>query len=228
MSDGAVFLWIRNTHESVTWLLCSKHLPISRDVAKYLLKFLFDKRYLFDLDLGITWNPLQLDSARSLLEHNYTLVDTPRRIGSIYCAMGIVATFLLRERNYTILVYCSESGLAEKFTSRVHEMIANRCKNVYTTNTHLSLPDFKSELIVSENLHGPIPSCSLVIMIDALDPAQFFKFIVPLMSVRHSKLLWFGDSEQSPWYEKMLELRLERAQFVFNVIRDEGLAINQT
>jgi hypothetical protein len=35
-------MWVRNLSESVTWIFCSKRIPISRDAARYVACFLFD------------------------------------------------------------------------------------------------------------------------------------------------------------------------------------------
>lgn len=219
---GAVFVWVRNVPETITWLLCSKRLPINKDIAKYMTKYLFDQKFLFDPDSGITWMPQQLKAFQSIHEHDCTIVNVPTQGETIMCVAGIVASYLLRSKDYDIAVYRNDKMSRTKIMKAVVAMIAGR-REVLCENTRcIRIKDCNNSVEILPYTDRSMKVSSLIICIDTdkIEPRFFFKHLIPIVSVAGTRVLCFGDLQAGHWLYRLSEMRRDNGDPFFNVIRE--------
>ncbi len=222
-SNGAVFIWQRNVQETVTWLLCSKLLPIHRNVAiSCVTKYLFDKKFLFDPDLGITWTPKQLLAFQALHKPcSTTFVDMPKCSGKKMCVAGIVASLMLRERDYHIKVFATDKRSCMKVLRTVFDMIVHRREVLVANAECIRIKEGNNSVTVQPFIvavAGTVVELIICIGMEDIKSRYFFSSIMPILQASHTRLLSFLNMQEESWASRVCLMKHPNGDSIFNVI----------
>ncbi len=135
MDKGAVYIWKKDVQARMLWMLYSKRLPISKDVARFLAKkYLWRMTYWFDPANNVEWCPLQLTVYRTLRQDktNPTCVDM---LDSYKCVAGIVASMFKTDKKQSIYVLVPHNDAKQHFQNKMVTFLGRDFNGVMGDNT---------------------------------------------------------------------------------------------
>jgi len=127
LMNGSYF-WVRDVSASVTWVLISRKLPILKDCAPLVLKYLFKLVQCYEhIKYPSVWTQHQLQAYQALYSpYQLTTIKMGRNSGKGTAIAGIAASMMLQRQDYRICVLVGSKRIAERMIALIDDMIGKR------------------------------------------------------------------------------------------------------
>lgn len=209
-----VYQWKRNKEESHWWLLCSMRLGLCKDIRLYMLSFLCDPIYEMEIQGDGTircWSETQLRLYRAVQDSNHVLFNAPPRSGTTTVLAGIVATMCLNatmlKKRWSIHITCVSMQRSHAFMGTLNGFLRSTALDFIRQTKEVFRQEFFSVCCTPlVMLHGSVFDMYILDNANDMNPAVFFRDIIPRVQIQDSKLLVCGAPSKDSWLQNLSRL----------------------